>query len=64
MDDEVLRDDEPIDDGEASVDDLEHDVEGKKKKDLLKPEETESLEDLEDDELEDEEEPFDDVNPI
>ena len=65
MEDDVLKeDDEPVEGGVEDVEGLEHEPDAKKKKDLLNPEETESLDDLEDEELEDEEEPFDDINPI
>ncbi|OHA92325.1 MAG: hypothetical protein A3J09_02510 [Candidatus Zambryskibacteria bacterium RIFCSPLOWO2_02_FULL_51_21] len=64
-DEDILKEpDEPVEDETEGADDLDHEVVDKKKKDLLNPEETESLDDLEDEELEDEEEPFDDVNPI
>lgn len=55
LDDETILPDEPIED-----DELEIEGEEKKKKDLI-DEDTESLDDLEEDELEDEEEPFDDI---
>ncbi len=56
MEDETIRDDEP--EGDIPLDD---DLD-KKKKDLL-DDDVESVDDLAEEELE-EEEPFDDVNPI
>ena len=62
MEEEIRDDMEPIDD-ELEADDLDDELEleaGKKPKDLLNPEETESLDDLEDEELDGDEEDYGD----
>lgn len=64
--DDILKDEEPVLDDEPVGDDeldLGLDEAGKKKKDLIE-DDTVSLEDEVDEELEEPEEPFDDVNPI
>ena len=65
MDDAEFKDPLEGDLGEGlpHEDDLDLEIEEKKKKDLI-DEDTESLEDLEEDELEEDEEPFDDVDVI
>jgi hypothetical protein len=69
--DEEIRDEEPIDPDALEVDDDVLDdgeeelgpevAEKKKEKDLIDPEDTESLDDAEDEELGEEDEPFDDI---
>jgi len=64
MEDDILREvDEPIEDESEDAINPEHDAEGKKKKDLVE-EETESLDTLEEEELElEEDEKYDDTDP-
>ncbi|MDP2642091.1 MAG: hypothetical protein Q8P21_02265 [bacterium] len=62
MDPEEIRDDEHVD----LPDDIdpELDADKLKKKDLIDEDVTESADDIAEEELADEDEPFDDVNPI
>lgn len=66
MDDAEFKDplEAEVGDEPAHEDDLDLELEEKKKKELIDPEETESLADLEEEELDEEEEPFDDVNDM